>query len=57
LLFKATVVENQSSAVPQQFATIYVENMRFVYLQVNEPTSDQIIAKEQRMTAILTNAL
>ena len=57
LLFKVTVVANQSSAVPQQFATIYVDNMRFVYLQVNESTSDQIIANEQRMTAILTNAL
>lgn len=56
-IFRAIVLANQATGEPQQFASMYLENMKYTYLNINEPTSDQILANEKLMSAILNNAL
>lgn len=55
-IFQAIVLANQASGGPQQFATKYLENVKYMYLGVEEPTSDQVLGNEQMMVVIMNNA-
>lgn len=55
-MFKAMTLTNQATGDLQQFAIKYLDNLRYTYLEVDEPMRDQVLANEQMMAAILENA-